>query len=164
MALTKETAVKIYKLLLAELNYVTSLRKDVTDLIERQKVQDEKRDEPISVNSYTRFGRDCRMGITENSMTASMRIFDISHELALLVVNEHSKKLVQDLEELQQIAVREQAADFSRNARLFKLLGDKKFQWKMKGCFFVLYSNGERTYRQTCRPDWLYMGMGIQHI
>lgn len=131
MALTKETAVKIYNCY-QQIEQCDKFKKDVTELIERQKAQDEKRDEPISVNSYTRYGRGCQMGIVENGMSASMRIFDISHELALLVIDEHRKKLVQDLDELQQIAVREQAADFSRNARLFKLLGNTKFQWKMK--------------------------------
>lgn len=132
MALTKETAVKIYNCY-QQIEQCDKFKKDVTELIERQKKQDEKRDEPISVNSFTRYGRGCQMGIVESGMSASMRIFDISHELALLVIDEHRKKLVQDLEELQQIAVREQAADFSRNARLFTLLGNDKFQWKMKG-------------------------------
>lgn len=139
MALTKETAVRIYNCY-QQIEACDKFKKDVTELIERQKAQDEKRSEPISVNSFTRFGRGCQMGIVESGSTASMRIFDISHELALLVIDEHRKKLEKDLDELQKIAVREQAADFSRNARLFNLLEQPKFQWEIKLDSFYNYS------------------------
>lgn len=143
MALTKETSLRIYNCY-QQIDACDKFKKEVTELIDQQKKQAEERDEPIPVNAYTRYGKGCQMGIPENGMSGSaMRIFGISHELALLVIDEHRKKLVQDLEELQRIAVREQSADFSRNARLFKLLSSS-LQSYMKGISpFSTYSEKE---------------------
>lgn len=144
MALTKETSLRIYNCY-QQIEACDKFKKDVSELIERQNKLAEEREEPIPINAFTYRGRGCQMGIPETgSSTASMRIFDISHELALLVIDEHRKKLVQDLEELQRIAVREQSADFSRNARLLKLLAHHRFQFHMKGISgFYSYSEKE---------------------
>ena len=144
MGLTKETSLKIYNCY-QQIDACDKFKKEAAEHIERQKKLAEKRDEPIPVNSFTYRGRGCQMGIPDTgSSTASMRIFDISYELALLVIDEHRKTLVQKLEELQRIAVREQSADFSRNARLFNMLSDHRFQFKMKGVStFYTYSEKE---------------------
>lgn len=144
MGLTKETSLKIYNCY-QQIEACDKFKKKVAEHIERQNKLAEKRDEPIPVNSFTSRGRGCQMGIPDTgSLTASMSIFDISYELALLVIDEHRKTLVQKLEELQRIAVREQSADFSRNARLFKMLSDHHFQFKMKGVTpFYTYSEKE---------------------
>lgn len=144
MGLTKETSLKIYNCY-QQIEACDKFKKGVAEHIERQKKLAEERDEPIPVNSFTYRGRGCQMGIPDTgSSTASMSIFDISYELALLVIDEHRKTLVQKLEELQRIAVREQSADFSRNARLFKMLSDHHFQFKMKGITpFYTYSEKE---------------------
>lgn len=132
MGLTKETSLKIYNCY-QQIEACDKFKKKVVEHIERQKELAEKRDEPIPVNSFTYHGRGCQMGIPDvGSSTASMSIFDISYELALLVIDEHRNTLVQKLEELQRIAVREQSADFSRNARLIKMLSDSRIQWQMK--------------------------------
>lgn len=143
MGLTKETSLKIYNCY-QQIDACDDFKKKVVAMIEQQKKKADENNEPITANAYTRYGRGCQMGIPDGGSTASMIIFDISHELALLVIYEHRKKLVHDLEELQRIAVREQSADFSRNARLFKLLTDHRFQFKMKGVSgFYTYSEKE---------------------
>lgn len=144
MGLTKETSLKIYNCY-QQIEACDKFKKEVVERIESQKELAEKRDEPIPVNSFTHFGRGCQMGIpSTGSSTASMSIYDISHELALLVIDAHRKTLVQKLDELQRIAVREQSADFSRNARLFKLLTNTRFQRNMKGISsFYTYNEKE---------------------
>ena len=142
MALTKETSLRIYNCF-QQIDACDKFKKEVTELIDQQKKKADECNEPIPANAYTRYGRGCQMGIPDGGSTTSMTIFGISHELALLVIDEHRKKLVQDLEELQRIAVREQSADFSRNARLFKLLSSS-FQSYMKGISpFRTYSEKE---------------------
>ena len=143
MGLTKETSLKIYNCY-QQIDACDDFKKKVVAMIEQQKKKEDESNEPIPANAYTRYGRGCQMGIPNAGSTASMSIFDISHELALLVIDEHRKKLVHDLEELQRIAVREQSADFSRNARLFKLLSNHRFQFTMNGVsLFYTYSEKE---------------------
>ena len=100
MGLTKETSLKIYNCY-QQIEACDKFKKEVVERIESQKELAEKRDEPIPVNSFTHFGRGCQMGIpSTGSSTASMSIYDISHELALLVIDAHRKTLVQKLDEL----------------------------------------------------------------
>lgn len=132
MALTKETSRNIYNCY-QQIEACDKLKSDIEEFIETQKRNAEKKDDPIPVNSYARYGRGCQMGIPEvGCSTSSMRIFDISYELALLVIDEHRKNLVRLLDDLQRIAIREQTADFSRNSRLFTLIKNGTFQFHMK--------------------------------
>ena len=105
--ITKETARQIYNCF-AQIETIDQLKKDMADEVtkarEREAEYKEKHpfEEPLP-ESFGKFGKGMQLGVPDGIST-SMRIFNISPELAVKVMDEHRKTLEKKMETLEAIA------------------------------------------------------------
>lgn len=74
--------------------------------VEKQREAEKNRDhsQPIPESQFGRFGKGMQLGVPTGGSMTSMRIFGISPETGILVMDEQRQKLQQDLRELETIA------------------------------------------------------------
>lgn len=103
--ITKETARRIFNCY-QQIEEIDKLKKEMLEEVEKQREAKKNRDfsEPIPENSFGRFGKGLQLGVPTGSSMSSMRIFGISPEIGLLVMDEQREKLERDLRELETIA------------------------------------------------------------
>lgn len=102
--ITKETARRIFNCH-QQIEEIDKLKKEMLEEVKNQRDREKNRDlsEPIPQNSFGRFGKGMQLGVPHNGMS-SMRIFGISPEIGILVMEEQRNKLERDLRELETIA------------------------------------------------------------
>lgn len=103
--ITKETARRIFNCH-QQIEEIDKLKKKMLEEVEKQRERENNRDlsEPIPESSFGRFGKGMQLGVPNNSSMSSMRIFGISPEIGLLVMEGQREKLERDLRELETIA------------------------------------------------------------
>lgn len=94
--ITKETCVKIYHCH----NEIENGKKLIEDMAKSVKEDEEKRPPTF----YNAFGQRCGLELGVPSGSDSKRIFGVSVELGVKVIEEHIKKMEQRLQELMVIA------------------------------------------------------------
>ena len=117
--ISKETSRKIYNCY-QQIEAIEKTKSDILEEIERirKKEIDIQNETPIPENNFGRYGKGLQMGIPDrDSSFSSMRIYNISPELGISVMDEQAKKLNRDLRELETIARLEMEAknDTDRN-------------------------------------------------
>ena len=106
--ITKETARQIYNCY-TQIETIDQLKKDMADEVtkarEREAEYKEKHpfEEPIPEKDFGKFGEGMQLGVP-NGISSSMRIFNISPELAVKVMDEQRKTLEKKMETLEAIA------------------------------------------------------------
>lgn len=100
--LTKETARKIYNCY-QQLESIEDTKQEMLEEVQKIQKREENSSEPIPESPFGKFGKGMQLGVP-NGVCGSMRIFDISPELALSVMDEQSEKLNKQLRELETIA------------------------------------------------------------
>lgn len=106
--ITKETARQIYNCY-TQIETIDQLKKDMADEVtkarEREAEYKEKHpfEEPIPEKGFGKFGKGMQLGVP-NGISSSMRIFNISPELAVKVMDEQRKTLEKKMETLEAIA------------------------------------------------------------
>ena len=104
----KETARQIFNCY-SQLEAIDKLKKDMCEEIEKVRQREEERknscafEEPIPENSFGKFGKGLQLGIPDE-YSGSMRIFNISPELGICVMDEQRKALEEKLKVLETIA------------------------------------------------------------
>jgi len=102
--ISKETARKIYNCY-QQIETIEKTKSDMLKEIERIREKESKNQDPIPENDFGRYGKGLQMGIPDrDSSFSSMRIYNISPELGISVMDEQMKKLNKDLRELETIA------------------------------------------------------------
>lgn len=108
--ITKETARLIYNCY-SQMEAIDNLKKEMLDEIHRirEKRKEAKKsfEEPIPEKdgNFGRFGRGCQLGVPNDSSSfSSMRIFNISPELAISVMDEQKEVLIRKMRDLEAIA------------------------------------------------------------
>lgn len=103
--ITKETARRIFNCH-QQIEEIDKLKKEMLEEVEKQREYEKNSDlsKPIPENSFGRFGKGMQLGVPTGSSMSSMRIFGISPEIGLLVMEEQREKLERDLRELETIA------------------------------------------------------------
>lgn len=104
--ITKDTARDIYNCY-SQLDAIDKLKEEMLGEIKRIRKQHEdftKKGTPIpeTDNSFGRFGRGCQLGIPDGTGT-SMRLYNISPELAISIIDEQKEVLKRKLMELEAI-------------------------------------------------------------
>lgn len=100
--ITKETARRIYNCY-QQIETIDKLKAEMLEEVERVRKREQENSDPIPENSFGRFGKGMQLGIPDG-ISSSMRIYNISPEIALQVMDEQSEKLKRDLRELETIA------------------------------------------------------------
>lgn len=106
--ITKETARQIYNCY-TQIETIDKLKKEMADEVtkvrEREKEYKEKHpfEDPIPPNDFGKFGKGMSLGVP-NGISSSMRVFNISPELAIKVMDEQRKTLEKKMETLEGIA------------------------------------------------------------
>ena len=100
--ITKETARRIYNCY-QQIEEIDRIKKEMIEEVEKARKREAESHEPLSNNSFGRFGKGMQLGIP-NGITSSMRVFDISPSIGLKVMDEQREKLEKDLRELETIA------------------------------------------------------------
>ena len=106
--ITKETARQIYNCY-TQIETIDQLKKDMADEVtkarEREAEYKEKHpfEEPLPEKGFGKYGKGMQLGVPDGIST-SMRIFNISPELAVKVMDEHRKTLERKMETLEGIA------------------------------------------------------------
>ncbi|MDO4163967.1 MAG: hypothetical protein Q4D56_06225 [Bacteroides sp.] len=112
--ITKETARKIYNCY-QQIEEIAKIRKEMCDEVQRVREREAQNHEPIPENSFGRFGKGMQLGVP-NDFTGSMRIFNISPETAIQVMDEQESKLKKKLHELEAVARIEMSNSMSDEA------------------------------------------------
>lgn len=100
--ITKETARRIYNCY-QQIETIDKLKAEMLEEVEKVRKREQENSDPIPENSFGRFGKGMQLGIPDG-MSSSMRIYNISPEIALQVMDGQSEKLKRDLRELETIA------------------------------------------------------------
>lgn len=106
--ITKETARQIYNCY-TQIEAIDKLKEDMADEVTKAREREAKRKEehpfedPIPANDFGKFGKGMQLGVP-NGISTSMRIFNISPELAIKVMDEQRKTLEKKMETLEAIA------------------------------------------------------------
>lgn len=102
--ITKETAMQIYNCH-QQLEEIAKIKEDMRNEVERVREKEEKEPRPISErdSSFGKYGKGMQLGIPDG-FSSSMRIFNISPEIAIQVMNEQEQVLKRKLNELEAIA------------------------------------------------------------
>jgi len=100
--ITKETARRIYNCY-QQIEEIDKLKEEMLEEVERVRKSEAERREPIPDNPYGRFGKGMQLGVP-NGMTSSMRVFNISPDIGVKVMDEQREKLEKNLRELETIA------------------------------------------------------------
>lgn len=104
--ISKETARKIYNCY-QQIEVIDKTKKEMIEEIERvrEQAKNNPREEPIPENDFGRYGHGLQLGIPEkDSRFNSMRIYNISPELGISVMDAQKKKLEKELKKLGIIA------------------------------------------------------------
>lgn len=103
--ITKETARRIFNCH-QQIEEIDQLKQEMLAEVEKQREAEKNRDhsKPIPESRFGRFGTGMQLGVPTGSSMSSMRIFGISPETGILVMDEQRQKLLQDLRELETIA------------------------------------------------------------
>ena len=106
--ITKETARQIFNCY-SQMEAIEKLKKDMAEEVQKVREREEKRkmekpfEEPIPEGSFGKFGKGMQLGIPEG-IGHSMRIFNISPELAIKVMDEHLETLKKEMDTLEAVA------------------------------------------------------------
>lgn len=102
--ITKETARRIFNCH-QQIEEIDKLKKEMLAEVEKQLEAEKNRghSEPIPESQFGRFGKGMQLGVPTGSSMSSMRIFGISPQIGLLVMDEQRQKLQRDLRELETI-------------------------------------------------------------
>lgn len=102
--ITKETAREIYNCY-QQIEEIDNIKNDMVEEIERarKKEKEETRPIPENDNSFGKYGKGMQLGIPDGHYS-SMRIFSISPEIAVMVMDEQRFNLEKRLRELETIA------------------------------------------------------------
>lgn len=106
--ITKETARQIYNCY-TQIEEIDRLKKDMADEVtkarEKEKEYKEKHpfEEPLPENGFGKYGKGMQLGVP-NGIGTSMRIFGISPELGIKVMDEQRKVLEKKMGTLEAIA------------------------------------------------------------
>lgn len=103
--ITKETARQIYNCH-SQIEAIDHLKEEMLKEIERMRKADAESKEPIPEKDFGRFYGGCKLGVPEGSST-SWRIFGISPELAIKVIDEQREVFENRLASLKAIAMLE---------------------------------------------------------
>lgn len=113
--ITKETARQIYNCY-SQMEAIEKLKKEMADEVQKVREREEKRkqekpfEEPIPENDFGRFGKGINLGVP-NGFSSSWRIFNISPEVAISVMDAHLQQLQKEMETLRAIANVEMSKD-----------------------------------------------------
>lgn len=99
--ITKETAREIYNCY-QQIDIIEKTKLQMLEEIKRIREKKE-REEPIPENDFGRFGKGMQLGIPDG-YGSSMRVYNISPELGISVMDEQAKELKKRLKELGVIA------------------------------------------------------------
>lgn len=102
--ITKETARRIYNCH-QQLEEIAKIKEDMRNEVEKVRENEEKENRPISERdcSFGKYGKGMQLGVPDG-FTSSMRIFNISPEIAIQVMDEQEQVLKRKLNELEAIA------------------------------------------------------------
>lgn len=127
--ITKETARQIYNCY-SQMEAIDNLKKEMLDEIlrirEKRKEAKKSFEEPIPEKDgyFGRFGRGCQLGVPNGSSSlSSMRIFNISPELAISVMDEQKEVLIRKMRDLEAIANLEMS---NKKTKIFDFEQQKK--------------------------------------
>lgn len=109
--ITKETARRIFNCH-QQIEEIDKLKKEMLDEVNKQREKAKERHEPIPQNSFGRFGHGMQLGVpNRDSPMSSMRIFNISPQIGISVMDEQRASLEKELHELEAIAKLELTKD-----------------------------------------------------
>lgn len=102
--ITKETARRIYNCH-QQLEEIAKIKEDMRNEVEKVWENEEKENRPISERdcNFGKYGKGMQLGVPDG-FTSSMRIFNISPEIAIQVMDEQEQVLKRKLNELEAIA------------------------------------------------------------
>lgn len=102
--ITKETAREIYNCY-QQIEEIDKIKSDMVEEIERARRKEKEETSPIleNDNSFGKYGKGMQLGVPDGSFS-SMRIFSISPEIAVKVMDEQRISLEKKLRELETIA------------------------------------------------------------
>lgn len=106
--ITKETARQIFNCY-TQIETIDQLKKDMADEVtkarEREAEYKEKHlfEEPLPEKGFGKYGKGMQLGVP-NGIGSSMRIFNISPEIAVKVMDEQRKTLEKEMKTLEVIA------------------------------------------------------------
>lgn len=113
--ITKETARRIYNCY-SQLENIEQLKKDMAEEVQKVRQREAEREKeggftkPIPEHDFGKFGNGMQLGVPDG-YSSSMRIFNISPELAIQVMDEHKKALLKEMDSLKAIANIEMTVD-----------------------------------------------------
>ena len=105
--ITKKTAREIYNCY-TQLEAIDKLRKEMAEEVEKVRKRNEEAlekssfERPIPENDFGRFGKGMQLGVPDG-VSSSMRLFNISPELAIAVMDEQRKVLEEKMKTLEAI-------------------------------------------------------------
>lgn len=102
--ITKETARQIYNCY-QQIEEIGKIKSDMCDEVEKARERAEKDHHPIAEkeSSFGKYGKGMQLGVPDG-ICSSMRIFNISPEIAIQVMDEQLGVLKRRLQELKAIA------------------------------------------------------------
>lgn len=102
--ITKETARQIYNCH-QQLEEIAKIKEDMLNEVERVRENEKKDNNPIpeKESSFGKYGKGMQLGVPDGSH-CSMRIFNVSPEVAVQVMDEQKQFLKRKLNELEVIA------------------------------------------------------------
>lgn len=83
---------------------IDNLKKEMLKEVNKQRERAKEKSEPIPQNSFGRFGHGMQLGVPNGSSMSSMRIFNISPEIGISVMDKQRESLEKELCELETIA------------------------------------------------------------
>ena len=99
--ITKETALKVYNCY-QQLGEIEKLQNDMREEINEAREKAKNKTQPLLEKHFTRHGKGLQLGFPDE-YDDSMRVFNISPELGLSVMDEQKAKLQNDMRELEAI-------------------------------------------------------------
>lgn len=106
--ITKETARQIFNCY-SQIETIDQLKKDMADEVAKTRKREaeyrEKHpyEEPIPEKGFGKYGKGMQLGVPDG-ISSSMRIFNISPELGIKVIDEQRKTLEKEMKTLEAIA------------------------------------------------------------
>lgn len=102
--ITKETSRQIYNCH-QQLEEIATIKKNMLEEVEKIRKKEKEERRPISERDSTfgKYGKGMQLGISDG-FSSSMRIFNISPEIAIQVMDEQEQVLKRKLNELEAIA------------------------------------------------------------
>lgn len=102
--ITKETARRIYNCH-QQLEEIAKIKEDMRNEIEKAREQEKNDTQPIAERGcgFGKYGKGMQLGVPDG-ISSSMRIFNISPEIAIQVMDEQEQALKRTLNELEAVA------------------------------------------------------------